>query len=427
MNILVIGSGGREHALIEKLFESDLTGRIYCCPGNAGTGEKAGSIETDISDHKELIKIVKDKNIGLTVVGPEQPLTDGIVDSFTKEGLLIFGPTKAAAEIESSKAFAKDLMRKYSIPTADYRIFTDHSSADSYVISVDHPVVVKASGLAAGKGAVICSTVSQSRQILKEMMADKCFGKAGETVVIEEYLTGEEASVFAVCDGKNYMILPTAQDHKAAYDGDKGPNTGGMGAYSPAPVVNSDMMEKIAKDIIGPTVEAMRAEGREFKGVLFAGLMITTRGPKVIEYNCRFGDPETQVILPLLDGDLADILLKAAGKGFVESSILPVKNMHCLSLVLASGGYPGKYQKGYVISDIDTAESADKDIKIIHAGTALKDGKTVTSGGRVINIVATAADLKKAKMKAYEAAEKIKFENKYFRKDIGDKGIKYYD
>lgn len=426
MNILVIGSGGREHAIIDKLSESELTGIMYCAPGNAGTGTAAANVNLDISDHAELIRFVKEKNIGLTVVGPEQPLTDGIADSFNEAGILIFGPSKAAAEIESSKAFSKDLMRKYGIPTADYRIFTDHQSADSYVLSVDHPVVVKASGLAAGKGAVICSSVSESRSILKEMMLDKCFGKAGETVVIEEYLKGEEASVFAVCDGKNFKILAPAQDHKAAYDADRGPNTGGMGAYAPAPVVDPGMMERIAKDIIAPTVDAMRAEGREFKGVLFTGLMITSSGPKVIEYNCRFGDPETQVILPLLDADLADILFKAAGEGFPESGVLPVKNMHCLSLVLASGGYPGSYRKGLVITGIEDAVSSDADTKIIHAGTAVRDGSLVSSGGRVLNVVSLAYDLKQAKEKSYRAAGKIHFDGKYCRSDIGDKGIKYY-
>lgn len=423
MNILVLGSGGREHAIVKKLSESSFTGKIFCIPGNAGTATLSENVSLDITEHKIVTEFVRKNDISLTVVGPEDPLTAGIVNSFEKEELLIFGPSKEAAEIEASKAFSKELMRKYNIPTADYKTFTDHKDAVAYVRSQKHPIVVKASGLAAGKGAVICASVEESIEALDQMMLEKAFGNAGDEVVIEEFMTGEEASVFAISDGEHYKILAPAQDHKAAHDGDKGPNTGGMGSYAPAPIVTTDLMKKIEEQIIDPTLKAMKAEGRTFKGVLFAGLMVTDEGPKVIEFNCRFGDPETQVILPLLDGDLVDIMIKAAKGKFDCNGVLPQKNAHCLSLVLASGGYPGKYSKGYEITGLDQVKG---DTSVIHAGTALKDGKIVTSGGRVLNIVSTADTLLEARRMSYDAASKIDFTDKYFRTDIGDKGILRY-
>lgn len=423
MNILVLGSGGREHAIIKKISESPLAEKIFCIPGNAGTSEFAENVSLDIKNHETVIEFVKRNNIELTVVGPEDPLTSGIVNSFERAGLLIFGPTKEAADIEASKAFSKDLMKKYIIPTADYMTFTDHNAASDHLRSKKHPVVVKASGLAAGKGAVVCRTIEESLEALGQMMLEKTFGSAGDEVVIEEFMTGEEASVFAVSDGEHYKILAPAQDHKAAYDGDKGPNTGGMGSYAPAPVITPDLMQEIESRIIAPTLNAMKEEGRTFKGVLFAGLMITDEGPKVIEFNCRFGDPETQVILPLLDCDLLDVMIKAAKGEFETNDVLPQKDLHCLSLVLASGGYPGKYSKGYEITGLDQVKGSTS---VIHAGTALNDGKTVTSGGRVLNIVSTAGSLSEAKRMSYEAASKIDFTGKYFRTDIGDKGIKRY-
>lgn len=423
MNILVLGSGGREHAIIKKISESSSAGKIFCIPGNAGTSELSQNVSLDISDHKTVIDFVKKNGIGLTVVGPEDPLTAGIVNSFEKEGLMIFGPTKEAAEIEASKAFSKDLMRKYNIPTADYRTFTDHKQASDHIKSKKHPIVVKASGLAAGKGAVVSASVEESLKTLDQMMISRTFGSAGDKVVIEEFMTGEEASIFAICDGTNYKVLAPAQDHKAAYDGDKGPNTGGMGSYAPAPVITSKMMNEISARIIAPTLKAMKAEGRTFKGVLFAGLMITDEGPKVIEFNCRFGDPETQVILPLFDGDLLDLIIRSVKGELNKNEILPQKNAHCLSLVLASGGYPGKYSKGYEITGLDQIGG---NTSVIHAGTVVKDGKIITSGGRVLNIVSTALSLSEAKKYSYQAASKIEFKDKFFRSDIGDKGILRY-
>ncbi len=424
MNILVIGSGGREHAIIKKLKESSKTGRILCAPGNAGTAVDAENIEADLKDHRKLIVLVRSNSIDMTVVGPENPLTEGIVNSFREEGLVIFGPTKEAAELESSKAFSKELMKKYNIPTADFKIFCEPEKAEKYLVSAKHPIVVKASGLAAGKGAVVCRTLEESLATVRSIMSEKCFGTAGDKIVIEEFMTGEEASVFAVSDGKFYKILAPAQDHKAAYNNDEGPNTGGMGSYAPAPVVTPSVMEQIEREIIAPTFEAMRREGRPYTGVLFAGLMITQGGPKVIEYNCRFGDPETQSVLPLYDGDLADLLFKASTRGFDSNGILPVRKAHCLCLVLASGGYPGKYGTGYEITGL---EKAPENTGVIHAGTKLKDGMIVTAGGRVLNIVSISEEsLEKAKSASYFAAEKIDFTGKYFRSDIGDKGIRYY-
>ncbi|HXK49310.1 MAG TPA: phosphoribosylamine--glycine ligase [Clostridiales bacterium] len=420
MNILVIGSGGREHAIIKKLRESSKSGRIFCIPGNAGTAVDAENVNIDTKDHDGLIKFAKDKSIDLTVVGPENPLTDGIVDSFRKSGLTVFGPTKAAAELEASKAFSKELMRKYHIPTADYRIFKNAEEAVEHLRSSKHPIVVKASGLAVGKGAKVCMTLEESLEAVSSIMSDRCFGSAGDEVVIEEFMAGEEASVFAVTDGKYYRIFAPAQDHKAVFDGDRGPNTGGMGSYAPAPVITPVLMKEIEDKIIAPTFEAMRKEGRPYTGVLFAGLMITPDGPKVIEYNCRFGDPETQVVLPLFDGDLTDLLYKASAGGFDSNGLLPVKNEYCLCLVLASGGYPGKYQTGYEIKGLEKASYAD----IIHAGTKLSDGKIVTAGGRVLNLVSSEPSLIEAKERAYRAASEIEFSDKYCRTDIGDKGIR---
>jgi len=421
MNILVIGSGGREHAILKKLKESKNSGKIFSVPGNAGTAADGENVSLDIKDHLKLVSFVKQNGIGLTVVGPENPLTDGIVNSFRTNGLAIFGPDKEAAELEASKAFSKELMRKYNIPTADYRIFKNAGEAEKYLRSSKHPIVVKASGLAAGKGAVVCMTLEESLAAVGSIMSDRCFGSAGDEVVIEEFLTGEEASVFAASDGKFYKILAPAQDHKAVFDGDRGPNTGGMGSYAPAPVITPELMKEIEETIIAPTFEAMRKEGRPYTGVLFAGLMITPDGPKVIEYNCRFGDPETQVVLPLFDGDLTDLLYKASTGGFDSNGLLPVKNEFCLSLVLASGGYPGKYATGYEIKGLKEA-SAYADI--VHAGTKSADGKIVTSGGRVLNLVSSAPSLIEAKENAYRAASEIEFRDKYYRTDIGDKGIR---
>ena len=423
MNILVIGSGGREHSILKKLKESKSVEKLYCLPGNAGTGEIAENVNLSQSDIDSLINFVKDKHIDLTVIGPEQPLIDGFADRFIQEGLNVFGPESKSALIEGSKAFSKDLMQKYNIPTAKYKNFTDHETAKNYLSKQSIPIVIKASGLAAGKGAVVCLSKEEAISTLKRMMVDKEFGEAGDEVVIEEFLTGEEASVFAVSDGNYYKVLPSAQDHKAIFDGDKGPNTGGMGSYSPAPIIDDKLLKEIEERIIHPSFEAMKKENRTYKGVLFIGLMITAEGPKVIEYNCRFGDPETQVILPKYDGDLAELLMNAAKSQFSKNEVLPTKNDHYLCLVLASGGYPGSYPKGYTINGLDNIEEGSF---IIHAGTKRENNNVVTSGGRVLGIVSQGQTLKEAKYRSYKAAEIVDFTDKYYRYDIGDKGIKRY-
>ena len=423
MNILVVGSGGREHSILRKLRESKSVEKLYCLPGNAGTGEIAENVDLPQSDIDSLINFVKDEHIDLTIIGPEQPLIDGYADRFIQEGLNVFGPESKAALIEGSKAFSKDLMQKYNIPTAKYENFTDHEAAKDYLSKQSIPIVIKASGLAAGKGAVVCLSEEEALSTLKSMMVDKEFGEAGEEVVIEEFLTGEEASIFAVSDGHYYKILPSAQDHKAIFDGDKGPNTGGMGSYSPAPIVDDKLLKEIEEKIIHPSFEAMKKENRTYKGVLFIGLMITKEGPKVIEYNCRFGDPETQVILPKFDGDLAELLMDAAKSEFTENEILPISSDHYLCLVLASGGYPGSYPKGYTINGLDKIEEGSF---VIHAGTKRENDNIVTSGGRVLGIVSQGDTLKEAKYRSYKTAEIIDFTDKYYRYDIGDKGIKRY-
>ncbi|HQO09880.1 MAG TPA: phosphoribosylamine--glycine ligase [Clostridiales bacterium] len=423
MNVLILGSGGREHAIFEKIRESSSAEKIFCIPGNAGINDSAITADIAVSNHRELIDFAKSNNIELTIIGPENPLTRGIVNDFESEGLTIFGPSREASILEASKAYSKELMRKYGIPTAEYKIFTDHTDAENYLRSHTHPIVVKASGLAAGKGAKVCTDLEQSLKAIREIMVEKCFKDAGDEVVIEEFMKGEEASVFAISDGNYYKILAPAQDHKAVYDGDRGPNTGGMGSYAPAPLIDDKMMYIIERSIIEPTLEAMKAEGRPYKGVLFVGLMITDSGPKVIEYNCRFGDPETQVILPLLDADLLELLYDSAKGRFAENGILPLKNKHSLCLVLASGGYPGKYFTGYEITGLGSISNS----KVLHAGTVLENNKTVTGGGRVLNVVCTADSLREAKKGAYRDAENIKFKDMYFRKDIGDKGVKYYE
>ena len=423
MKILVVGSGGREHSILRKLKESSSVKKLYCLPGNAGTSKIAENVIIQDINIDKLISFVKTNGIDLTVIGPEQPLIDGYADRFIEEGLNVFGPEQKAAMIEGSKAFSKDIMRKYNIPTAEYENFTDYDKAKEYLSEQKIPIVIKVSGLAAGKGAVVCFTREEAKSILKSMMVDKEFGDAGNEVVIEEFLTGEEASIFAVSDGNYYKILPSAQDHKAIFDGDKGPNTGGMGSYSPAPIVTDALLKEIEKKIIAPSFDAMKKENRTYKGVLFIGLMITPEGPKVIEYNCRFGDPETQVILPKFDGDLAELLMKAARSEFSKNEILPMKKDHFLCLVLASGGYPASYSKGYVIEGLDKVK---KGSFIIHAGTKKLDDNIITAGGRVLGIVSQGQTLAEAKEKSYKTADQINFKDKYHRNDIGDKGIRRY-
>ena len=424
MKILVVGAGGREHSILRKLNESKDVEKLYCLPGNAGTAEISENIIIPDMNIDKLIEFVKAENIDLTIIGPEQPLVAGYADRFIEEGLNIFGPESKAAIIEGSKAFSKDLMQKYNIPTAKYQNFTDFDKAVSFAKEMNSDMWIKASGIAAGKGAVYASNPDKAYEILKCMMVDKEFGDAGNEVVIEENMTGEEASIFAVSDGNYYKVLPTAQDHKKIFDGDKGPNTGGMGSYSPAPIVTDSLMKDIEASIITPSFEAMKKENRTYKGVLFIGLMITPEGPKVIEYNCRFGDPETQVILPKFDGDLADLLMKAATSKFTKNEILPMKSDHYLCLVLASGGYPASYSKGYSIEGLNKLEEGSF---IVHAGTKEESGNIVTSGGRVLGIVSQGKTLKESQERSYKTADSINFTDKYYRNDIGDKGIRRYE
>ncbi len=427
MNILVIGAGGREHSILLKLKESSSCEKLYAMPGNAGTSEVATNVSgIDVNNHNEVIDFVKENNISLTIVGPEEPLIYGIVDSFEKEGLNIFGPSERAAILEASKTYSKDFMRKYNIPTADYKNFTTFDEAFGYVKGKNQfPTVVKASGIAAGKGSVICFSLEEAEKTLKEIMVDKIFGDSGNEVVIEEFLIGEEASIFAVSDGNKFKILVSAQDHKQIYDGDKGPNTGGMGTYAPAPVVTNELMEEIIETIVKPSFDSMIKEDRSYKGVLFIGLMITKTGPKVIEYNCRFGDPETQVILALLDYDLVSLLNDSATGNYEANEIMPVKkDSHSVCLIMASGGYPASYEKGKEITGIGNIDK--ETTTIIHAGTKFEDNKVITNGGRVLGVVSTSKSLQETIDIAYKEVKKINFDKQYYRTDIGKKGLKYY-
>jgi phosphoribosylamine--glycine ligase len=422
MKILVIGSGGREHTLVKQIRKSPRVTELYCAPGNAGIAADAEIVDINANDLPALLGFAKEKEIDLTVVGPEAPLCDGIVDLFTAEGLRIFGPSKAAAEIEGSKVFAKQLMQKHLIPTPTFRVFTDTEEALTYLRSVlDWPVVIKADGLAAGKGVIIAEHLGEADEVVRSVMEEGRFGEAGSRVVIEEYLTGEEASILALTDGSTIAVLESSQDHKAAHDGDTGPNTGGMGAYSPAPVVTPAVLDQITRDILVPTVHAMNKEGRPYRGVLYAGLMITKGGPKVIEFNCRFGDPEAQVVLPRLETDLVD-LMEATIDGTLAEKDLEWDERPALCVVLASGGYPGSYEKGKPIFGLG-ALAGDPDIIVFHAGTALSGGDVVTSGGRVLGITAFGDDLKGARDLCYRAVEQVSFENSYHRTDIGHRAL----
>ena len=423
MKILLIGSGGREHALALKLKESKKVTQLYALPGNPGICQIARRIELPVDDFEAIADFCQADNIDLVVVGPEEPLINGMADFLIKEGIAVFGPRKQAAALEGSKAFSKDLMRKYNIPTAAYQTFSSSRDAIDYLKDCSYPIVVKASGIAAGKGVIIAQTQQEAVQAVQDMMENRIFGAAGAEVVIEEFMIGEEASVFAVTDGNYYQLLTPAQDHKAVFDGDLGPNTGGMGTYAPAPVVCPSMLEKIGTEIVEPTLRAMREEGCPFAGVLFVGLMITANGPKVIEYNCRFGDPETQVVLPLYDGDLAELLYNAATGKFTQNSLLPVKKEHAVCVILASGGYPGSYQKGLPVSGLDEVKEAT----VIHAGTKAENGSIITAGGRVFGVVAKGSTLLEAIAKSYREAGKIRFDGVFCRTDIGTKGLKYYN
>ena len=414
MNILVIGSGGREHAIIWKLAQSKCAPKIYCAPGNGGTEGLAENVQLAADDVNGLLNFAKTHKIDLTVVGPEVPLTAGIVDLFEKHDLKIFGPNQKAAQLEGSKLFSKQLMAKYQIPTAVYASFTQADQALSYLQEQDFPIVIKADGLAAGKGVVIAQNFEEAQKAIQLLMYTEAFRTAGKTVVIEEFMQGEEASLLAFTDGKTIVPMASAQDHKAIFEGDNGPNTGGMGAYSPAPVLTENLTAEVQKTILEPTIAALKKEGIVYKGVLYAGLMITKAGPKVVEFNVRFGDPETQVILPRLKTDLAEIML-AVIEGRLSELKLEWTNQHCLSVVMAAGGYPGSYEKGKVITGLESLSKAF----VFHAGTILKDNTLLSSGGRVLNVTALGNTLREAADNVYSEIDRINFEDKYFRRDIG--------
>lgn len=417
MNILVIGSGGREHALYWKLSESPQTEQIYAIPGNPGMGASAAIA---LDDHAAILRFAKEHEIGLVVVGPEVPLMNGLVDELEAAGIRAFGPRANAAEIEGSKSFAKDLMKKYGIPTARYEVFTAAEPARAYIRQEGAPIVVKADGLAAGKGVIVAMTEQEALDAVDAIMEDHSFGDAGARVVIEEFMEGEEASLLAFTDGTMIRPMISAQDHKRAYDGDRGPNTGGMGTYAPAPVMTPEMTERAVEEILKPTIAAMAKEGRVYRGCLYLGLMVTADGPKVVEFNARFGDPETQVVLPLLDSDLVAIMC-ACADGTLADVPIRWKDGAAVCVVLASGGYPGHYDKGQEIHGLADAEAMGA--LVFHAGTAMKDGKLVTNGGRVLGVVGRGADISSAVDAAYAAATKISFKDAYYRKDIAHRAL----
>jgi phosphoribosylamine--glycine ligase len=420
MDILVIGGGGREHAIVWALKKSPQAGTIYCAPGNAGIGQLAECVPIGVFEFDRLTAFAEEKQVGLVVVGPDDPLAAGIVDAFEAKGIPVFGPRKNAAEIEGSKTFMKDLLHKYNIPTAAYRKFDSYDQARAYLLEQKVPIVIKADGLAAGKGVTVAYTMEEAEKALSDMMVDKVFGEAGSQVIIEEFLEGQEMSILSFVDGETVRPMVAAQDHKPVYDGDKGPNTGGMGTYSPLPHIADSIIEEAVETIIKPTAKAMVAEGRPFTGVLFAGLMISPDGkPKTVEFNARFGDPETQVVLPRLKSDLLSIFL-AAVNGTLADVEIEWKDEAAVCVVLASGGYPGSYPKGVPIQGLDQADEAI----VFHAGTAVSEtGEWVTNGGRVLGVVGLGRDIAAARAKAYEQAERITFEGKQNRTDIAAKAL----
>ena len=422
MRVLVIGSGGREHALCWKLKQSEKLTRLYAAPGNPGMAELAECFPVPTTDLEGLLALSKRLEIDLTVVGPEDPLAAGIVDLFEGAGMKIFGPSRRAAEIESSKMFALDLMHRHGIPTADYATFTDSRSAEAYLALKDPPIVVKVDGLAAGKGAIVCCTINEAKQTVHRILDQGDFGSAGNTLVIMDYLEGEEASIFAITDGEEVAILAPAQDHKRVFDGDKGPNTGGMGAYAPTPIVSEDVMSDVKKRIILPTLRALKADGRLYKGVLYAGIILTVDGPKVIEFNCRFGDPETQVVLPILEEDLLDISMAVLENRVKDIRLSPPRR-GAACVVAASEGYPGDYPKGRVISGLDEVSKIGETF-VFHAATSRSRSQISTAGGRVLGLSARASDLPSAIAKTYEAIQHIHFEGMYYRRDIGRRALK---
>ena len=421
MKVLVIGSGGREHALVWKINQSPKVEKIYCAPGNAGIKKIAECVDIQATDIKGLLDFAVLEKIDLTVVGPESALVEGVVDSFETEGLRIFGPNQKGAELEGSKVFTKDFLKKYDIPSARYRVFKDKKKAKKYIDKCTVPVVVKADGLAAGKGVIIASTVEEAKQAVDLIMKDKAFGDAGNRVVIEEFLNGEEASFIAFTDGKTVLPLPTSQDHKAVYENDKGPNTGGMGAYSPAPVVTDEIAAYVMDKIMLPTVRGLAAEGRPYKGMLYAGLMIVDKKVNVLEFNCRFGDPEAQPLLMRLKSDIVDIF-EAVIDGRLDTIEMKIDPRPTICVVMASGGYPGAYENGKQIKGL-TKAAAIQGVEIFHAGTAMMKSRIATAGGRVLGVTAVGKDLQAAITRAYRAVDEISWTKCYFRRDIGGKAM----
>jgi phosphoribosylamine---glycine ligase len=425
MNVLLIGSGGREHALALKISESKKLDKFFIAPGNPGTKKLGKNVELNIKSHDEVIKFCKENKIDLVVVGPEQPLVDGLSDDLIKNGIKVFGPSKEAARLEGEKSFSKDLMKEAKIPTAAYEVFTkeQYPEAVEYLKKSKMPIVIKADGLAAGKGVIIAEVFEEAKAALEECFVNSSFGSSGDKVVIEEFMTGQEASIFAITDGADFILLPAAQDHKRIGNGDTGKNTGGMGAYAPTPFVTEEIINETAKKIVEPTLRVLRERGQKYVGCLYCGLMLTDEGPKVVEYNCRFGDPETQVVLPLLEGDSLELLYSTAS-GAINKSAVKYSGGASVVVVAASKGYPDSYEKGKEIFGLDKID--DPEIIVYHAGTKESDGKILTNGGRVLGVTSVIKknNLKDAKQKVYEILPKIGFEGIYFRKDISDKALK---
>jgi len=422
MKILLVGGGGREHALAWKMAQSPLCEVLYAAPGNPGIEQHAHCVPIADSDTPALIKFAKENGVDLVVVGPEEPLANGLADAVREAGIKCFGPSKDGARIEGDKAYAKNLMRAASVPTAEARIFTDLQAAKDYVLSREHGVAVKASGLAKGKGVVVCPEPYQAIKPLEEMMEHGAFGVAGKTVVIEEMLTGQEATVLALVDGKSIYVCEPLQDHKPIGDGDTGPNTGGMGAYSPVPIIDDRMMNRIQSEILVPIVDAMRRDFGRYEGVLYTGLMFTPGGPKVIEFNCRFGDPECQPLMMRLKSDLVELML-AVVEHRLDDVTIEWDSRPAICVVMSSGGYPGDYEKGFEITGIGAADML-KDVKVFHAGTSMSGGKLVNTGGRVLGVTALGDTIADAQKRAYEACAKIQWKGAYYRKDIGSKAIR---
>ena len=416
MKVLIVGSGGREHTLAWKISQSPKVDKVYCAPGNAGMADIGQCVNIDVMDFDGLVSFAEKEGIDLTVVGPDDALAGGIVDAFTSRGLRIFGPDKKAAMIESSKVFSKNLMKKYNIPTARYKVCNTRMEAEEYLEDCKFPIVVKADGLALGKGVLICNDNEEARLAVKEIMEDKKFGSAGNKIVIEEFISGPEVSILAFCDGTTIKPMTSAQDYKRAKDNDEGLNTGGMGTFSPSPFYTDDVKDFCEKNVFQPTIDAMKAEGRDFLGILFVGLMLTSDGPKVLEYNARFGDPETQVVLPRLKNDIVEVM-EACIDGRLNEIDLDFSDESAVCVVLASDGYPEDFEKGFPIRGLDKFEGS-REYYAFHAGTKLDDKKVLTNGGRVLGITALGKDLENARAKAYKATEWIDFDNKYMRRDI---------